>query len=121
MQLKHWPTHPLQDAVARIGLADDLHVTAAEPAAEMFSVAAVAPAKAVAASRQIYITACAGWLTVHVRQHPREVCTLSGGVMSQPVCGPLQTGFRLLPRPLPAAPSARLPSREGYGLTTLRR
>ena len=45
------------------------------------------------------------------------------------VCNPyparLQAGLRFLPRPLPAAPSARLaarlPSREDYGLTTLHR
>jgi hypothetical protein len=70
----------------------------------------------------------AGCLTVHGRQHPREVGPLSRGVMSpraQLLSGPLQAGVRFLPRPLPAAPSthlaARLPSREGYGLTTLRR
>ena len=42
---------------------------------------------------------------------------------SQPLSGPLQAGLRFLPRPLPAAPSARLtaglPSREDGGLTTL--
>src|SRR5262249_1723787 len=47
------------------------------------------------------------------------------GVISQPLSGPLQPGFRFLPRPLPAAPSARLtaglPSREDDGLTTLHR
>ncbi len=47
------------------------------------------------------------------------------GVMSQPLSGPLQAGLRLLPRPLPAAPSARLaaglPSREDDGLHTLHR
>ena len=59
---------------------------------------------------------------------PREVGPLSHGVMSpqaQLLSGPLQVGIRFLPRPLPAAPStrlaARLPSREGYGLTTLHR
>ena len=45
--------------------------------------------------------------------------------MSQPLSGPLQAGLRLLPRPLPAAPSARLaaglPSREDDGLHTLHR
>ena len=45
--------------------------------------------------------------------------------MSQPLSGPLQAGLRFLPRPLPAAPSARLaaglPSREDDGLTTLHR
>ena len=74
--------------------------------------------------RHICIPAYAGWLTVHARRHQREVCTLSGRVMLQPLSGPLQVGLRFLPDPLPAAPSAhlttRFPQREGYGLTTLR-
>jgi hypothetical protein len=45
--------------------------------------------------------------------------------MSQPLSDPLRAGLRFLPRPLPAAPSARLaeglPSREDDGLTTLHR
>ena len=45
--------------------------------------------------------------------------------MFQPLSDPLQVGIRLLPDPLPAAPSARLatrfPLREDYGFTTLRR
>src|SRR5262249_42713071 len=49
----------------------------------------------------------------------------AGGVMSQPLSGPLQTSIRFLPDPLPAAPAARLttrfPTREGYVLTTLHR
>jgi len=78
--------------------------------------------------RQICFAPYAGCLTVHGRPHPREVGPLSRGVMSpsaQLLSGPLQVGVRFLPRPLPAAPSTRLtahlPSREGYGLTTLRR
>ena len=75
--------------------------------------------------RQICFAPRAGWLSVHVRQHPREVSSLSRGVMSQPLSGPLQAGLRFLPRPLPAAPSAHLtaglPSREDDGLTTLHR
>src|SRR5262249_25447222 len=66
----------------------------------------------------------AGWLSVHARRHHGEVCPLSGGVMWQPLSGPLPAGLRLLPDPLPAVPSARLavrfPLREDYGLTTLR-
>jgi hypothetical protein len=75
--------------------------------------------------RQICFAPRAGWLSVHVRQHPREVSSLSRGVMSQPLSGPLRAGVRFLPRPLPAAPSTRLaaglPSREDDGLTTLHR
>jgi len=44
--------------------------------------------------------------------------------MSQPLSGPLPAGLRLLPDPLPAAPSVdlaiALPGREDDGLTTLR-
>jgi len=47
----------------------------------------------------------------HVRQHRREVCPLSRGVMLQPLSAPLQHGIRFLPPPLPAAPSARLATR----------
>ena len=54
------------------------------------------------------IPACAGWLTVHARRHPEEVSPLSGGVMLPPLSSPLPVGLRLLPRPLPAAPSVDL-------------
>lgn len=43
-----------------------------------------------------------------------EVCPLSGGVMSptaQPLSALLPSGFRLLPAPSPAAPSAILADR----------
>src|SRR5262249_60556704 len=69
----------------------------------------------------------AGWLTFPARQHPGEVCPLARGVMlpcAQPLSSPLPAGLRLLPDPLPAAPSAhlaaRFPGREDYGLTTFR-
>jgi hypothetical protein len=55
-----------------IGLEANLDVTTAEPATEMTSVAAVAPAKgALRPRRHICITAWAGWLTVHARRHQR--------------------------------------------------
>ena len=70
-------------------------------------------------------------LTFRVRQHQREVCRLSRGVMSQPLSDPLQIGLRLLPPPLPTGSSASLASRfpvrqllvipGDYGLTTFRR
>ena len=45
--------------------------------------------------------------------------------MLQPLSDPLQAGIRLLPHPIPAAPSAHLamsvPLRGDYGLTTFRR
>jgi len=73
--------------------------------------------------RQICFAPYAGCLTVHGRPHPGEVGLLSRGVISpsaQLLSGPLQAGLRFLPRPLPAAPSARLaaglPSREDDGL-----
>jgi hypothetical protein len=50
----------------------------------------------------------AGWLSCHVCPHQREVCPLSGGMMLQPLSAPLPGGLRLLPPPLPAAPSGHL-------------
>src|SRR5262249_30771058 len=58
--------------------------------------------------RPICFAACAGWLTVHVRQHPREVSPVSRGVMFQPLSGRLPAGLRLLPPPLPAALAGHL-------------
>jgi hypothetical protein len=61
--------------------------------------------------RHLCCAACAGWLTVPVRQHQREVCSLSCGVMlpvAQPLSAPLQRGLRFLPPLLPAVPSAHL-------------
>jgi len=46
-----------------------------------------------------------------VTEDQREVSPLSGGVMSQPLSGPLQAGLCFLPLPLPAAPSAHLTMR----------
>jgi|SRR4051812_35854427 len=81
--------------------------------------------------RQFCVAPYAGWLTVHARRHQGEVSPVSRGVMSQPLSDPLQAGLRLFPRPLPAAPSARLAVRfplslgirsgEGNRLTTFRR
>ena len=50
----------------------------------------------------------AGWLSFYIRQHQREVCPLSRGVMSKLLSAPLQGGLRFLPPPLPAAPSPPL-------------
>jgi len=58
--------------------------------------------------RRFCVASYAGWLTVHVRQHQREVGPVSRGVMSQPLSAPLQSGIRFLPPPLPAAPTAHL-------------
>src|SRR5271154_2864783 len=59
-----------------------------------------------------------------VMEDQGKVCPLSRRVMSPPVSKPLQLGLRFLPHPLPALPSARLtarlPSREQYGLTVFR-
>src|SRR5262245_16741897 len=60
------------------------------------------------------------WPGSLVTPDQREVCPLSRGVMLQPLSVPLQGGIRFLPRPLPAAPSARLAVRFpstplGYG------
>src|SRR5260370_42478161 len=68
-----------------------------------------------------------------VTKDQREVCRLSpwGDVAAeaQPLSAPLQDGLRMLPPPLPAAPSASLasrfpsslPCRGDDGLTTFRR
>jgi len=115
------PTTPLTRRGLPIGLGVNLDGTTAEPATEDRR----GPHHGRCRPRQICFAPRAGWLSVPVRQHPREVSSLSRGVISQPLSGPLQTGFRFLPRPLPAAPSARLaaslPSREDDGLTTLHR
>jgi hypothetical protein len=115
------PTTPLTRRGLPIGLGVNLDGTTAEPATEDRR----RPHHGCCHPRQICFAPQAGWLSVPVRQHPREVSSLSRGVISQPLSGPLQTGFRFLPRPLPAAPSARLaaglPSREDDGLTTLHR
>ena len=115
------PTTPLTRRGLPIGLGVNLDGTTAEPATEDRR----GPHHGRCRPRQICFAPQAGWLSVPVRQHPREVSSLSRGVISQPLSGPLQTGFRFLPRPLPAAPSAclaaSLPSREDDGLTTLQR
>src|SRR5262249_9679267 len=88
----------------------------------MDTVVAVAPASALHAADRSASLPNAGWLTVHARQHHGEVCPLARGVRSQPLSASLQRGVRLLPDPLPAAPSAHLTARfppkgEGYGFT----
>ncbi len=115
------PTTPLTGRGCPTGLGVNLDITAAGPATEIRR----GPHHGRCRPRQICFAPRAGWLSVHVRQHLREVGSLSRGVMSQPLSGPLQAGLRFLPHPLPAAPSARLaaglPSRENDGLTTLHR
>src|SRR5438105_14319086 len=78
MQLKHWPTHFRQHAVAGIGRASNLYVTAREPTTEPSE---AAPASVLHAADISALLPQVGLLTVHVRQHQREVCALSGGVM----------------------------------------
>jgi hypothetical protein len=62
-----------------------------------------------------------------VMEDHREVSTLSGGVLWQPLSNPLQAGLRFLPDPLPAALSGPLAiplavrRQQGNGLTTFRR
>jgi hypothetical protein len=69
----------------------------------------------------------AGWPGSLVTDHLREVCQLSpwGDVAdAQPLSAPLQRGLRLLPHPLPAAPTGRLatslPGGQDNGLTMFR-
>ena len=109
MQLKHWPTHFRQHAVAGIGRASNLYVTAREPTTEPSE---AAPASVLHAADISALLPQVGLPTVHVRQHQREVCRLSPwgdlAAVAQPLSGLLQTGLRLLSPPVPAAPSARL-------------
>jgi hypothetical protein len=103
------PTTPLPRRGCPIGLGVNLSVTEAVPATEMICGGAGRTSEGALHSRRHICDACyAGWLTVHARQHPREVCPLSRGAMLQPLSGPLTVGLRFLPRPVPAAPSARL-------------
>ena len=75
--------------------------------------------------RQYLLCPRAGWLSVHVRQHPREVSSLSRGVMSPTPIRPI-TGRPSLPpssftrRPV-GSPYGRPTLREDDGLTTLHR
>jgi hypothetical protein len=89
------PTTPLTRRGLPIGLGVNLDGTTAEPATEDRR----GPHHGRCRPRQICFAPQAGWLSVPVRQHPREVSSLSRGVISQPLSGPLQTGFRFLPRP----------------------
>src|SRR5262245_25016378 len=95
------PTTPLTGRGHPIGLGD-LSVTAAEPATEVTSVAAGAPARTLRPRRQICIPAYAGWLTVHARRHHGEVCPLTGGVMYQTLSGPLSADLSVLHHHIPA-------------------
>jgi hypothetical protein len=117
----HRPTTPLTERGRPIGLGVNLDGTTAEPATEDRR----GPHHGRCRPRQICFAPRAGWLSVPIRRHPGEVSSLSRGVISQPLSDPLRAGLRFLPRPLPAAPSARLaaglPSREDDGLTTLHR
>ena len=74
--------------------------------------------------RRHLLTLLADLPSFFVTEDQEEVCPLSRRVMSLPVSKPLQLGFRFLPHPLPALPSdrftAKLPSREQYGLTVFR-
>ena len=112
---------PFTERGLPIGLGVNLDGTSTEPATED----RLGPHHGRCRPRQICFAPRAGWLSVPIRRHPGEVSSLSRGVMSQPLSDRLRAGLRFLPRPLPAAPSARLaaglPSREGDGLTTLHR
>jgi len=62
----------------RMGLAENLYVTAREPTTEPSE---AAPARALRSADISALLPQVGLLAVHVRQHQREVCTLSGRVM----------------------------------------
>jgi hypothetical protein len=95
-------------AVSPIGLGVHLSVPTPVPATERIRWRRPHQLRSLRPRHQICDTPYAGWLTLHARRHQREVCPLSGGVMLQPLSSPLQVGIRLLPPPLPAAPSVGL-------------
>src|ERR1700730_12977003 len=91
-----------------------------------------APASACAADISALLPESVGQGSLVIKDQ-REVCRLSPwgdvAVKAQPLSAPLPSGFRLLPPPLPATPSASLASSfpkgwrpwGGDGLTTFRR
>jgi hypothetical protein len=119
----HWPTTPLTGRGCPSGATWSLLRQCRLPPWVFPTVARAAPAGSGQFRRQICFAPYVGWLSVHDHPHPREVSSLSRGVMSQPLFDPLQADLRFLPRPLPAASSVRLtaglPVGEDYGLTTL--
>src|SRR5919198_4144924 len=71
----------------------------------------------------IRLASCIGFSRSLVHPHRREVSSLSGRVMLQPVSLPLQEGLRFVPPPYPHRHQLGLPppypvTRERYGLTT---
>ena len=118
----HWPTTPLTGRGCPGGATWSLLRQCRLPP-WVSTVARAAPAGSGQFRRQICFAPYVGWLSVHDHPHPREVSSLSRGVISQPLFDLLRADFRFLPRPLPAASSVRLtaglPVGEDYGLTTL--
>ena len=118
----HWPTTPLTGRGCPSEATWSLLRQCRLPP-WVSTVARAAPAGSGQFRRQICFAPYVGWLSVHDHPHPREVSSLSRGVMSQPLFDPLRADLRFLPRPLPAASSVRLtaglPVGEDYGLTTL--
>src|SRR5947208_17135841 len=105
------PTTPLAGRGRPIGLGADLSVTAPGPATEMTAVAAVAPAKAVAAPPTDLHHSLRRLADGSRPPTPGGSQPAFAWVMSQPLSDRLPAGLRLLPRPLPAAPSAHLAAR----------
>src|SRR5260370_39463879 len=83
------------------------------------AISGAAPASVAAADISALLPESVGQGSL-VTKDQREVCRLSpwGDVAAeaQPLSAPLQSGFRLLPPPLPAAPSASLASSFPDGL-----
>jgi hypothetical protein len=108
MQLKHWSTHLSGTRSPVLVWTAPCTLLRQSRLPKCFGRRQSHQQGALRSRRHICVTAYAGWLTVHVRQHPREVCPLAGGVMSQPLSTPLQSGLRVLPHLLPAALSRNL-------------
>ena len=93
----HRPTTPLTRRGLPIGLGVNLDGTAAEPATEDRR----GPHHGRCRPRQICFAPSADWLSVPIRGHPREVSSLSRGVMSPRGSTPVRpiTGWPSLPPP----------------------
>src|SRR5262245_6541382 len=108
------PTTPLTGRGLPIGLGADLSATAAEPATEVSSVAAGAPAR-VLATPPTYLHPSLRRLADGSRppipEGSQPTC-VGGNVLlcprPQPLFARLPDGLRFLPPPLPAAPSVAL-------------
>jgi hypothetical protein len=107
MQLKHWSTHFCGTRSPALAWTAACTLLRQSRLPKCFGWRQSHQQGPLRSRRYICVTAYAGWLTVHVRQHPREVCPLArrGVPPIRPITG----------RPsLPPSSSTRCPVREPY-------